>query len=321
MKLSKYLIILFLLPLKLVAQDITGLWIGYLHNDTTNLNLHYEIVISEENGKYSGYSYTNFFVDNKYYYGVKSIKISYKNGKISLEDVELIDNDYPFDPPKGVKQVTNLDYSNDGTKDLFTGRFTTTRTRQYGRPVVGSVVLERKTDYTNNKLLAVLRNLDKASSLSFLMPKEEPVAIAPPKKQDEPVVIAQHAKKQEPVIAKPDPVKELTKRKVETIQTVYFTSDSLRLELFDNGYVDGDSVSLILNGVVLLEHQRLSEKAISKTIAVPTDSLNLVMFAENLGSITPNSGLLIIYDGKEKHQLFFSGDLNTNAAIILKRKR
>ena len=114
---------------------------------------------------------------------------------------------------------------------------------------------------------------------------------------------------------------EIEKRKIETIQTIYFSSDSITLQLFDNGFVDGDSVSLIVNGKIELEHMRLSTKAITRTIAAKGDSLKIIMYAENLGSIAPNTGLLIIYDGKKRHEIRFEGDLENNAAILLKRMR
>lgn len=121
-----------------------------------------------------------------------------------------------------------------------------------------------------------------------------------------------------------DVVAELAKRKVETIETVYFTSDSLQLTLYDNGFVDGDSVSLIMNGRVLLAHQLLGTQAIEKTIQTPigmVDSFTLIMYAENLGSIAPNSGLLIIKDGSKRYEITFSGDLQKNAAVVMKRRR
>ena len=123
-------------------------------------------------------------------------------------------------------------------------------------------------------------------------------------------------------------VKELEMRspefKNETIETIYFTTDSLELTLYDNGYVDGDSVSLIVNGKILLEHQRLSTQAIIQNIRTEkgiTDSINIIMYAENLGSISPNSGLLVIRDGEKRYEVTFSGDLEKNAAILLKRKK
>ena len=116
---------------------------------------------------------------------------------------------------------------------------------------------------------------------------------------------------------------DLAKRKIETIRTVNFKSDSLTLTLYDNGVVDGDTVTIILNGKVIMPKQGLSTRAITKTIYITPelgDSLQLIMYAENLGSIPPNTGLLIIQDGEERYQIRFAGDLQKNSAIILRRK-
>jgi len=55
--------------LKLSAQqeaDITGLWRGFMYNDTTRLNYRYEIAISENGkGKLIAYSHTYFIVNDK----------------------------------------------------------------------------------------------------------------------------------------------------------------------------------------------------------------------------------------------------------------
>ncbi|MGF2413460.1 MAG: hypothetical protein ACQUYJ_14105, partial [Ferruginibacter sp.] len=62
--------------LKLSAQqDVTGLWKGFMYNDTTQQNYRYEIAISEEKGKLVGYSHTYFILDDKEYHGVKKLKI------------------------------------------------------------------------------------------------------------------------------------------------------------------------------------------------------------------------------------------------------
>ncbi|MGB3004956.1 MAG: hypothetical protein WBC06_00485, partial [Chitinophagaceae bacterium] len=90
-------------------------------------------------------------------------------------------------------------------------------------------------------------------------------------------------------------------RKSEFSQVVNFKSDSLVLSLYDNGVIDGDTVSVFLNGEVLIAHQGLKSSAIKKTIQVPAgeDEFTLVMFAESLGTLPPNTGLLVIRDGDE----------------------
>jgi archaellum component FlaF (FlaF/FlaG flagellin family) len=322
----KYCILLLFIPFKLFSQDLTGLWTGTLYNDTTQQTLQYEIAISESKGKYTAYSYTTFVLDGKQLRGVKSLKIAKQKDIYFCEDVELLDNNYPVEPPKGVRQISRISLI---SNDSLSGKFITTRTRQYGHQVTGSISLARKPEVKEDKLIAALDKLGIANTLSFLHRAEETkplvvVATKPPAP-----VVAKPTKKKEDAVApakkqQADPIVELTKRKVETIETIYFTSDSLKLTLYDNGFVDGDSVSIILNGKVVLEHQRLSTQAITKTIQTPRasiDSLTIIMFAENLGSIAPNTGLLIISDGDKRHEVTFSGDLQKNAAILLKPKR
>ena len=94
----KHLIILILLPLQLFSQDITGVWSGTLYNDTTHQTIHYEVAITENKGKLSGYSYTTFILNNKEVSGVKSIKISKRNNEYFFEDVDLLYNNYPVEP-------------------------------------------------------------------------------------------------------------------------------------------------------------------------------------------------------------------------------
>ena len=117
---------------------------------------------------------------------------------------------------------------------------------------------------------------------------------------------------------------DIALRKIEVIRTIDFKSDSLTLILYDNGVVDGDTVSVVLNDVVIIPKQGLAEQAYRKVIKIPPglgDSLRLVIYAENLGSIPPNSGLLIIEDGSDRHQVGFEGDMKKSAAVILRRQR
>lgn len=128
-----------------------------------------------------------------------------------------------------------------------------------------------------------------------------------------------------PVTVRPaGPVFDLGNRSVETIQTVYFKNDSIKLTLYDNGEVDGDTVSVVLNGKMIMSKKGLSTNAITQTVyLLPEmgDSLQMVMYAENLGTIAPNTGLLIVQDGRDRYEIRFSGDLTKNAAIIFKRRK
>ena len=106
-------------------------------------------------------------------------------------------------------------------------------------------------------------------------------------------------------------------------ETIYFKSDSLSIALYDNGEVDGDTVSVIINDEMFIEKQGLRSSAFRKTFYVPqneSDSLLVVLFANNLGKYPPNTGLLQIKDGEEIFYVRFKADLDKNAAIVLRRK-
>jgi len=127
-----------------------------------------------------------------------------------------------------------------------------------------------------------------------------------------------------PKVVTPPAAAELSKRKLETIRTVEIAQDSLVLSLYDNGSIDGDTVSVLMNGKVIMPRVGLLATAISKTIYLTPDmgdSVSVVMYAENLGSIPPNTGLLVIREGPKIYEIRFSGDLNKNSKIILVRKK
>lgn len=156
--------------------------------------------------------------------------------------------------------------------------------------------------------------------------KKSEVVSVPKEKNKEQIItpISKPIQKSAPVLTPVVSLEELAKRKIETIRTVDFKSDSLVLTLYDNGVIDGDTVSVILNGKTIISKQMLTANALTKTIYITPDlgdSLQLIMYAENLGSIPPNTGLLIIHDGEDMYQIRFAGDLQKNSAIILRRKK
>lgn len=113
-------------------------------------------------------------------------------------------------------------------------------------------------------------------------------------------------------------------RKSEFSQVVNFKADSLVISLYDNGEIDGDTVSVFLNGEVLLSHQGLKSSAIKKTIYITPgqqEDFTLVMFAESLGKYPPNTGLLVVRDGDDVYNIRFSSDLQKSSGVIFRRKK
>lgn len=118
-------------------------------------------------------------------------------------------------------------------------------------------------------------------------------------------------------------LEEFKKRKQVVGQELLVDSDSLRLTFYDNGIVDGDSISVFFNGEPVAIHQSLTERGIVfYTVLDPGKEYNeLSMFAENLGSISPNTALMVITDGVNRYEVFLSSSLTQNSTIRIKRKR
>jgi hypothetical protein len=340
----KILLILFLLPYCLYAQDISGLWIGHLESAGTKLP--FELAISAEGKEdFTGYSHTVFTFNGVDNIGVKTIKLKNKKGNVSMEDGELVFSNYTT-PPRRVKMMSKMFLKTSDSLLVLTGSFYT-RTLDFRESdktsFTGTIYLRKEKGFSQTQLIAKLKELDLLHTLSFApgeyKKKTEPAIVAAVTKQDpQPVVkkevdVANAPKKTNAIInentatiipaATTTAAAAVTKRKMEVIRDVFFKADSLVLSLFDNGTVDGDTVSVVLNGEVIIAKKGLSENALKTTIHISPqmgDSLQLVMYAENLGAIPPNTGVLVIQDGTTRNEIRFAGDLQKSSAIILRRK-
>ena len=477
-------------PVTILAQTIHGLWSGTLVNDSTHRTQNFELGLSEYRGKITGYTYTTFIENDTFYYSVKRIKAERKDGKLVIEDVEMVGNNFPERAAKHVKQVTTFPLINDTTIDITKGRWATNQTKKYysiggsaavkeqeeekesdllahltEMKVKNDIVVNRKeekrdavakkvspkgetrdqqktsepnTDVVKNsktlnnqptddkdmprketspevrkdpanssisqgvidevKTVVETSNTQKPDNTPSVATDLEKTAVSSSKTQDktdkiitanptvadvsrtnpQPVASAsgnsnnivnqplkqRKAPEQKPTVSgagtqtsKPpatvntppalaktidavavnaptsqrkeaiEKAKELptavAQRKNESIQDIYFKNDSLVLSLYDNGIVDGDTVSVFVNGETVISKQKLKEAAIKQTIYVSsqTDSVQLVLFAENLGTIPPNTGLLTVRDGNDVYQVRFSADLQKNASLFLRRKK
>ncbi|MEO6070492.1 MAG: hypothetical protein ABIN57_04575 [Chitinophagaceae bacterium] len=101
------------------------------------------------------------------------------------------------------------------------------------------------------------------------------------------------------------------------IKEIRVDTGIIKLEFYDNGVIDGDTISVMLNNNVLVSHQRLALKPITVEIKVDLDhkEQEVTMVAENLGSIPPNTALLIVTAGKNRYKLYLSSNGQKNAQV------
>jgi len=117
--------------------------------------------------------------------------------------------------------------------------------------------------------------------------------------------------------------KEFVQRENVFQNEIEVTADSLQVDFYDNGEIDGDSISVFFNDQLMGANLKLSTRAIHLNLKLDsTKEFNtLSMFANNLGSIPPNTALMMVYDGKKRYEIRLSSSLDKNAAVKIRRKK
>jgi len=110
---------------------------------------------------------------------------------------------------------------------------------------------------------------------------------------------------------------KLNMRSKQVIKTVEIEANSFRVDLYDNGQIDGDTISVFYNGKLMVSRQRLSTEPISIQITLdPNKEDNeLVMFAENLGTIPPNTALMIVTVAGKRYEVNISSSEQTSGTV------
>jgi zinc protease len=106
-------------------------------------------------------------------------------------------------------------------------------------------------------------------------------------------------------------------RAVTVAKTVEISSSEITLELYDNAEVDGDKVSLFFNGTKVVNNQPLTAQPLTVKIKAVKGNNQIVMFAENLGTVPPNTAYLVIKAGDKEYKLQLESDMKQSAAINL----
>lgn len=103
----------------------------------------------------------------------------------------------------------------------------------------------------------------------------------------------------------------------EGIQEIFVDTGDIRLDFYDNGEIDNDSISVLVNNKVVLSNEKLGLKPISLNVKMDHTKLmqEVMMKAENLGSIPPNTALLIVTAGRKRYKLYLTSTDKRNAAV------
>lgn len=112
-------------------------------------------------------------------------------------------------------------------------------------------------------------------------------------------------------------LKRIAQSEFKDIPEISVDTGKVRLDFYDNGEIDGDSITVRVNNKVVLQHQKLTAKPITTflSIAAGVSFYEVEMVAENLGSIPPNTAVLIITAGQKRYQLFLASSPNKSAFV------
>lgn len=350
MKAKYFLILLFLFfTVLLHAQMITGVWKGKVGSNLKPTKL--ELKLVQRGDSLFGTSYYYESANNYRRFSVKGY-FNQQTNEVVWWDDELIEHATTIARILSMSEIPLLmeaDFNcpGDGTMKLEGKAVTKEENKNKGLVNLDKVeqplftdewswVIENYTVGANDPeiidSIATLYQKEKSQVIAApVLPKPQPgmVVVVPPKKD----TVQQIAKAEAPstppkekkpeVSAKPPAIEEkFIQRKKVFATELPLEGDTIEIHFYDNAEIDGDSISLFMNNVLVFEHVRLSDKPHIVKFAVKdlSETNELVMVAENLGSIPPNTSYMIAYINNQRYAANLASTENSSAMIRFVRK-
>lgn len=115
----------------------------------------------------------------------------------------------------------------------------------------------------------------------------------------------------------------LRTRSNEVVQSISVNSNDITVNIYDNGTIDHDTVSVYLDKKLVISHQMLTTSAITLHLKMDesTDYHELVMVADNLGDIPPNTSLMVVKAGDKQYEVRITSTEQKNAVVVFKYEK
>lgn len=115
----------------------------------------------------------------------------------------------------------------------------------------------------------------------------------------------------------------LRTRANELVQSISVNSNDITVNIYDNGTIDHDTVSVYLDKKLVVSHQMLTTSAITLHLKMDenTDYHELVMVADNLGDIPPNTSLMVVKAGDKQYEVRITSTEQKNAVVVFKYEK
>ncbi|MBX9784610.1 MAG: hypothetical protein K2X48_15070 [Chitinophagaceae bacterium] len=338
------------------AQKYSGQWSGSFDALGDERRTEYVLEIEAKGNTFEGTSTTYFIIGGKRYYTICAIKGTIDPAGKSLISTETsrIKANTPPDF-KDCFQVHMLTYFRKGDTEELVGTWKGARKEDVCG--TGSTSLSRKQLVKNLVTsppppTTITRNntaLNKPTPpqgnkpvVKSNPPKTTP-ATKPPVTTNKPVVKTMPKKdstKTSPSITKagndlpaenkpvlkpnipaPKLPNGLERRDNKVFETIAIDEEEITVNLYDNAEIDGDIITVMFNGEVVAAQKTLSDKPITlKLKAIKGRDNTLTMYAENQGSIPPNTAIMRVQCGNDFYKVFLSADDKKNASVVFRVK-
>lgn len=328
----------------LKAQNFNGQWKGgFVDNSSGFIGLggdkiDYVLELECRGTEITGYSYTYFSEGSKRYYTICKL-----TGRLNKAAKEIVITEFErtkYNTPPNFRncfQTHRLRYVKDEEDiESLDGTWTPAPNQEgdcgFGKTILARRIIKRSIYNIPRNTTTVPKKDPPYRDMNREPNKQKPVVKDQVKKTTTPPVVKNtEIKKETPrsdtqvVVVKPPVVKEkiennpvkFEKRSNNLMKTVTIEQENFTVDLYDNGEIDGDTVSVFYNGKLLVSHKMLNVKPITLTLNVDKTRLDneLTMYAENLGSIPPNTALMIVTDGTKRYEVRINSDTQKNGTI------
>lgn len=330
--------LLFLIVIPTSAQMITGVWHGKINRQKV------EVKIVLNGDSLTGTSYYYESANNYRRYSIKGYFDPNTNSAVWWDD-QLLDEKsgrFSVSSPGKIPMLSRADFNCPGDgRMMLDGN---AAKKENDTRVTGDIHLDKEGDTQfEDEWDYVIENYITGANDPDIIDSVASIASRPVVVPDEPVAepirpVQRPVNNTEPKTAttKEDikPVEKITpvvaatieekfvKRKKEFIKEIPLAGDSVELRFYDNAEIDGDSISLFLNGTLLFEHIKLTGNAyiIKLPVSEMSNSNELIMVAENLGAIPPNTSYMVaIVEGK-RYDAYLTSTEGSSAMIRFSKK-
>lgn len=324
------------------SQMITGIWKGKINRQKV------EVKIIQKGDSLTGTSYYYESAGNYRRYSIKGYFDANTNEAVWWDDQLLVEKSGRFSSGKPGKMplLSRADFNcPGGAKMMLDGKASkledeTDIKGEVHLDKTNQPVFEDEWDYVIDNYTFGANDPDIIDSIA-LVAKQPPPVIINTEPAGKPVTISpappiaektlpekKEPLKEKPVIADSKPLapptieEKFVARQKTFIKEIPLTGDSVELKFYDNAEIDGDSISLFLNDKLLQQHIRLTANAYIIKLAVKELQLTneLVMVAENLGAIPPNTAYLVAIINGERYDAYLASTEGSSAMIKFTRK-